>query len=83
MRIVPAEAVHSVVVFTGKAVFKTDRPEGVFYLDGLASYLAKFQEAVMSQEALEQCVGNLECQRLALTQQTDVEHRQYLQRKFG
>lgn len=83
LRIVPGVPVRSVVVFTGKAVFKNELPVGVFYLNGLTSHLATFQEAVLSKEALEQCVGNLECQRLALTQQTDVEHRQFLQRKYG
>lgn len=29
------------------------------------------------------CVGRLECSRLALTRQTDVEHVAYLRRKFG
>lgn len=37
----------------------------------------------LSSEQLQRCVGALEMARLAVTQQTDVEHIQGLQRRFG
>ncbi|QXP83194.1 hypothetical protein [Methylococcus sp. Mc7] len=37
----------------------------------------------LSQSQVEQCVGRLECQRLAISKKTDVEHVAYLNRKFG
>jgi hypothetical protein len=79
----PAGAVHSVVVFTGAGKFKTPRPEGVFLLGELVAYLKGFSAAVLEKELIETAVGRLECQRLALTRQTDVEHRTRLKRKFG
>lgn len=80
---VPADAVLSVVVFTGKAEFKTPRPDGVFLLRGLVAHLNSFNAEVLTRDRIESCVGRLECQRLALTRKTDIEHRMHLQRKFG
>lgn len=79
----PPGCVHSVVVFTGDAEFKTLRPEGVCTLDGLVPYLQSFAQEVMSENRLQFCVGRLECMRLALTRQTDIEHREQLARRFG
>ena len=79
----PPGGVHSVVVFTGNAEFKTLRPDGVCTLKGLGPYLQSFAEEVMSENRLQFCVGRLECVRLALTRQTDIEHREQLARRFG
>jgi len=79
----PPGYVHSVVVFTGNAEFKTVRPEGVCTLEGLVPYLQSFAEEVISENRGQFCVGRLECMRLALTHQTDIEHREHLARRFG
>lgn len=79
----PAEHVHSAVVFTGDAEFRTPRPDGVHSLSGLVDYIESFDEQVISENRVQFCVGRLECQRLALTRQTDLEHRAYLVRRFG
>ena len=79
----PPECVRSVVVFTSDAEFKNQRPEGVFTLKSLVPHLRSFTEEVMSENRLQFCVGRLECSRLALTRQTDVEHREQLARRFG
>ena len=83
LHFLPADAVHSVVVFTGDAQFKTPRPEGVFLLSEVVSHIKGFNTDVLTREHLESCVGRIECRRLALTRHTDVEHRTRLKRKFG
>jgi restriction system protein len=79
----PPEHVHSAVVFTGDADFQTERPEGVFTLDGLIAHVRGFTEVVLSINRMQFCVGRLECCRFALTRETDVEHRESLNRRFG
>ena len=77
------EHIHSVVVFTGDATFKTPRPEGVQTLSELERHIRSHQTEVLSENRLQFCVGRLEFCRKALTQQTDVEHVAHLRRKFG
>lgn len=77
------DQIHSVVVFTGDATFKTERAGGVVSLSELHEHLGAFKEEVLSENRVQFCVGRLECHRKALTKQTDVEHRAYLRRKFG
>lgn len=78
-----SEHVHPVVVFTGDAVFKTPRPDGVCSLADLPNFIETFGAEVMSENRMQFCVGRLECCRKALTRQTDVEHVAHLNRKFG
>jgi restriction system protein len=59
------------------------RPPGVHSLRGLVDFLKSFDGDVISENRMQFCVGRLECQRLALTRQTDVEHRARLMRRFG
>lgn len=79
----PQDQIEGAVLFVGDAEFKSDRPEGIFTLSEFLESLGKLRDEVISENRLQFCVGRLECQRLALTQQTDVEHRQHLQKKFG
>jgi Nuclease-related domain len=79
----PAEHVHSVVVFTGSAKFRTARPEGVFEMDRLVPHIREYADVVMSTNRMQFCVGRLENGRMALTRETDVQHRANLQRRFG
>ena len=79
----PPGLVHSVVVFTGDAVFKTPMPREVMGLAQLPNHLRDFMTEVLSQNRLEFCVGRLECHRQTLSRQTDVEHVAGLNRKFG
>jgi hypothetical protein len=75
--------VHSVVVFVGAAVFKTDVPDGVFTLPKFLAYVESRQTEVMSVNRAQFCVGRLEATRLAITQATDVEHVLELRRQHG
>lgn len=79
----PKEQIHSVVVFTGSAEFKTPMPAGVVPLQQLIDYLKKFQDEKISRNRVEFCVGRLECKRYEVTKATDVQHRAYLAEKFN
>lgn len=77
------EAIKSAVVFTGDAEFKTPIPQGVFRLDGFIEHLQTCKTEILSLNRVQFCVGRLETTRFALTEQTDIEHVQRLQRKYG
>lgn len=79
----PPDAIKSLVVFTGDAEFKTEIPQGVITIGQLGEYLGQRTEEVMSLNRLQFCVGRLETARLALSGDTDVEHRQSLARRHG
>lgn len=79
----PPETITSAVVFTGDAEFKTDMPAGVFTLSGLLAHLRSFTEERLSMNRVQFCVGRLETARLALSGQTDLEHIDSLQKRFG
>lgn len=78
----PKEQIHSVVVFSGSAVFKSDMPKGVVYLNHLVNFISGFQEDIVSSNRVEFCVGRLECKRYEVTKATDIQHRAYLAKKF-
>jgi Nuclease-related domain len=79
----PQDSVHSVVVFTGEAEFKTDVPSGVFELSDFVEYVQACKTEVMSSNRLQFCVGRLETTRLAITNETDLEHVKSLERRHG
>jgi len=80
---VEPSAVRSLVVFTGDGVFKSQRPDGVLALSEVTPFFANFNEEVLSENRVQFCVGRLECTRRRLSRQTDIEHVEYLTRKFG
>lgn len=73
------EQIQGLVVFTGNATFKTQHPVGVHTLGSLVMYLKSLNHEVLTENRMQFCVGRLECKRLALTRQTDVEHRESLE----
>jgi len=79
----PPGVIKSVVVFTGKAKFMTETPQGVFSISGLIEYLREQTVEVMSLNRVQFCVGRLETARLAISGKTDVEHVQSLERRHG
>ena len=79
----PAEAIKSVVVFTGKAEFKTEMPLGVYTLKSISNHIREQSVEVMSLNRVQFCVGRLETARLAISKQTDIEHIQSLQLRHG
>jgi len=79
----PSSAIRSAVVFTGEEEFKTEVPSGVFSLSGFIDYLREQTTGVMSLNRAQFCVGRLETARLAISDETDVEHVQNLERRYG
>lgn len=77
------EVIHSVVVFTGEAEFRTDVPNGVYSLPEFLAYVDSFKDEIMSLNRVQFCVGRLETARLAITNATDIEHVQELRRRHG
>jgi hypothetical protein len=79
----PQEAVHSVVVFTGSAEFKTKKPAHVFDPSELIAYIESQPIGALSQNRVAFVVGRLECARYQMSGQTDFEHQSHLIKKFG
>lgn len=79
----PASVIHSAVVFTGDAEFKTPLPDGVFSIEGLQIYIGSHAVEVMSINRVQFCVGRLETARFSITKETDVEHVQRLRSRYG
>jgi restriction system protein len=77
----PAEQVLGMVVFTGDAEFKTNQPKKVHSLSSLLSHLRNLDQELLTENRMQFCVGRLECLRLALTRETDVEHRTNLAKR--
>lgn len=75
------EQVIGLVVFTGDAEFKSVIPRGVFSLDNLVEHFKGLSEEVLTENRMQFCVGRLERNRLALTQETDIEHQENLSRR--
>lgn len=75
----PPEQIVGLAVFTGEAEFKTDKPLRIHSLQSLISHLTNLNEELLTENRMQFCVGRLECNRLALTQETDVEHQENLQ----
>ena len=79
----PANSIKSVVVFVGKAEFKTEIPAGVCSLSSLIEYIRNHSEEVLSLNRVQFSVGRLETARLAVSGQTDLEHLQNLEHRHG
>lgn len=77
----PAEQVLGMVVFTGDAEFKTNQPKNVYSLSSLLSHLRNLDQELLTENRMQFCVGRLEYLRLALTRETDVEHRTNLAKR--
>lgn len=78
----PPEHVTGLVVFTGDSIFKTAPPAGVHTLGSMISYLQGLEEETLTENRMQFCVGRLECTRLALTRETDIEHRAGLEARY-
>lgn len=74
----PPKNIEGIVVFTGSAKFKTTPPPNVYTLWQMIDYLKNKTEEVITENRMQFCVGRIECARLQLTWQTDVQHRQNL-----
>lgn len=71
---VPAEAIHSVVVFTGQGTFKTPMPANVTRGGSYARYIRSFDVPVLTDAEVREAVAAIESGRLAATRATHREH---------
>lgn len=83
LEFLPPGSIHSVVVFTGQAKFKTEKPPEVFTVSQLMQHLRSYNEEVMSFNRMQFCVGRLETARLAITGKTDLDHLKSLEQRHG
>lgn len=78
----PENAIKGVVVFTRNSEFKTNRPKDVLYEDEIGAFLVDTTCAQISKNQLQLCVGRIECLRMELTEETDIEHIENLKSRF-
>ena len=83
LEFLPPASIHSAVVFTDRAKFKTEVPPEVFTVSKLVQHLRSYNEEVMSLNRMQFCVGRLETARLAITGKTDLAHLKSLERRHG
>ena len=76
---VSAEAIHSVIVFTGDSTFKTAMPANVRRGAGYIAYIKSFRKPVLSVAEVEQIVVQIQSGRLAQTRATNRRHVEHLQ----
>ena len=79
----PADAIQSVVVFTGRVEFKTSMPAGLFRVPDFLAYLETCAAEAMSVNRVQFCGGCFETARVSISKETDVEHIQRLRRRYG
>lgn len=79
----PSESVSSAVVFVGSAEFKTDLPEGVYSIDGFLHFVAQQESEILSRNRVQFAIGRLETARADVTRRTDIEHIEFVRRRFG
>ena len=80
---VPPQHMHSLVVFTGTAQLPPGHPANVLHLPALIGHIRSYTHTVLTTQDLHLCVGRLEWTRRRISRQTDVEHVQNLNRRFG
>ena len=83
LEFLPKENVFSVVVFVGDAEFKTNIPNGVLTTKQFIRYIANINDKPMTKNDLAFSVGKIECARYHLSKKTDIDHQNYLTKKFG
>ncbi|MCH8493433.1 MAG: NERD domain-containing protein [Idiomarina sp.] len=73
---VPAELIHSVVVFTGESTFKSPMPANVRGGGGYITYIKSFTNPVLSEAQVQRVMSQIESGRLAPSRKT---HRQHVE----
>lgn len=74
----PADAIHSVVVFSGQCTLKSQVPANVIRGIGYISYIKSFRQAVLSHAEVERVVAQIQAGRLAPSFKTSRRHVQNL-----
>ena len=71
----PADEIHSVIVFSGACTFKTLMPANVVRGGGYIGYIKSFQQQVLSDTQVQDILARLQASRLP---QTFATHRQHI-----
>ena len=79
----PKDNFHSVVVFTGKAKFKTDLGPGVIHLPDLIPFLSADRPVVFDERKMTYVVGRIEMKRELRSVETDEYHVNYVRRRIA
>lgn len=75
---VPANTIHSVIVFAGESEFKTPMPANVTQGGAYINYIKSFNTPVFSGSQVQQLVKQIQANRLEPTRQTHKQHVQQL-----
>lgn len=78
----PNNTFFSSIVFTGTAKFKTLTPKNVFTSKQLIETIKEAPE-IINKEQMMACIGKIEHARYEMTKETDIDHQNYLTKKFG
>lgn len=78
---VPAEAIHSVIVFAGNSSFKTKMPANVTQAGGFIRYIKSKQESVLSEAQVQDIIERINTGRLTASWKTDRKHVKQLKQK--
>lgn len=70
----PTTAIHSVVVFTGAARFKTQLPDNVLKLGALSQFILSHTKALISPDRIPALVARIESSRFKPGWQTHADH---------
>ncbi|WP_043527743.1 nuclease-related domain-containing protein [Litchfieldella xinjiangensis] len=79
---VPADTIHSIVVFSGSAVFKTKMPNNVTLGGGYVRYIKSCREPVLTEAQVQQALATIETGRLAPIRETHRQHVKQLKARF-
>ena len=71
---VPAEVIHSVVVFTGSAKIKSSMPLNITTGGGYVSYIKPFHESVLTDSEVQEAFEKIPAGRLAPSLEAHREH---------
>ncbi|WP_083250972.1 nuclease-related domain-containing protein [Acidihalobacter aeolianus] len=75
---VPAETIHSVVVFVGECSFKSPMPTNVTKGGGYITHIKSFGEPVLSESQVHAALSQIQSGRLEPTRKTHHQHVQHL-----
>ncbi|WP_163559660.1 NERD domain-containing protein [Halomonas sp. NO4] len=79
---VPADTIHSVVAFSGSAIFKTKMPDNVTVGGGYVRYIKSFREPVLSEIQVQKVLEYIATGRLAPNRETHRQHVKQLRARF-
>ena len=77
------DLLHSVVVFTGEAQFKTPMPDNVRKLRDFDRYILNFRDVVLTERDIQSICHTIHSGRLAQGRATNAAHRQNLRKRHG